>query len=82
MKKIVFSPTSFPRHISFWSLFSKMLSKEQVARMRINYENEKFGETSLVSKEPISQFDLWFREAVNTENIGEANAMTLATCSA
>lgn len=50
--------------------------------MRINYENEKFGETSLVSKEPISQFDLWFREAVNTENIGEANAMTLATCSA
>ena len=59
-----------------------MLHKEHVASMRCDYDNEIFGEKQLVSKDPIIHFDAWFREAVSVESIGEANAMTLATCNA
>ena len=61
---------------------SMMLPATEVASMRISYDNEKFDESDLTAKEPIAQFDAWFRRATNTPNIGEANAMTLATCSA
>ena len=39
-----------------------------------------FDESHLVAKEPVMQFDGWFREASKSPNIGEANAMILSTC--
>ncbi|CAK9812972.1 Pyridoxine/pyridoxamine 5'-phosphate oxidase [Anthophora plagiata] len=49
--------------------------------MRIKYKDksETFTEDQLVSKEPIGQFDAWFKEACNTPQIFEANVMFLAT---
>lgn len=58
-----------------------MLRNEDVAAMRISYEMPVgFDESHLVAKEPFTQFDSWFREASKTSDIGEANAMVLATC--
>lgn len=46
------------------------------------YEKEQtFGEESLISKEPIKQFKVWFDEACLIPGIQEANAMCLATSS-
>ncbi|XP_077898279.1 pyridoxine-5'-phosphate oxidase isoform X2 [Ictidomys tridecemlineatus] len=39
-----------------------------------------FEETHLTSLDPIKQFASWFEEAVQCPDIGEANAMCLATC--
>ncbi|KOC65534.1 Pyridoxine-5'-phosphate oxidase [Habropoda laboriosa] len=51
--------------------------------MRIKYKDksETFTEDHLVSKNPIRQFDAWFKEACNTPQILEANVMFLATAS-
>ena len=59
-----------------------MLKKEDVAAMRTDYINRVFCDNQLASKDPLLQFDSWFREAAKTSDIGEANAMTLATCDA
>lgn len=59
-----------------------MLKKEDVASMRTDYDSETFCDKQLESKDPLLQFDAWFRQAANTAGIGEANAMTLATCNA
>ncbi|EDO49484.1 predicted protein [Nematostella vectensis] len=48
--------------------------------MRIDYGTIGFGEENVEVKEPIAHFDTWFREAAETEQIQEPNAMTLATC--
>ncbi|KAM6163228.1 pyridoxine-5'-phosphate oxidase [Rhynchocyon petersi] len=50
--------------------------------MRKNYrgDREAFEETHLASLDPIKQFAAWFEEAVQCPEIGEANAMCLATC--
>ncbi|XP_027623114.1 pyridoxine-5'-phosphate oxidase isoform X2 [Tupaia chinensis] len=49
--------------------------------MRKNYrgDREAFEETHLTSLDPIKQFAAWFEEAVQCPDIGEANAMCLAT---
>ncbi|XP_048970723.1 pyridoxine-5'-phosphate oxidase isoform X3 [Canis lupus dingo] len=39
-----------------------------------------FEETQLTSLDPMKQFATWFEEAVQCPDIGEANAMCLATC--
>ncbi|XP_033104155.1 pyridoxine-5'-phosphate oxidase-like isoform X2 [Anneissia japonica] len=54
-----------------------------VASMRKAYksEHEAFLESHLTSKDPIQQFDTWFKEACKNDKIGEANAMTIATAS-
>ena len=59
---------------------SKMMRKDEVAAMRIDYKTPVFDESGLVAKEPFMQFDSWFKEATTTEGIGEANAMVLSTC--
>ena len=59
---------------------SKMMRKDEVAAMRIDYKTPVFDESGLVAKEPIMQFDSWFKEATTAEGIGEANAMVLSTC--
>ncbi|KAM6333895.1 CDK5 regulatory subunit-associated protein 3-like isoform 3-T3 [Alca torda] len=41
---------------------------------------EAFEEQHLASRDPIQQFGAWFQEAVGCPDIGEANAMCLATC--
>ncbi|XP_061299927.1 pyridoxine-5'-phosphate oxidase [Pezoporus flaviventris] len=43
-------------------------------------DEEAFEEQNLVSRDPIQQFRAWFEEAVSCPDIGEANAMCLATC--
>uniref|UniRef100_K9IZC2 Pyridoxine-5'-phosphate oxidase n=1 Tax=Desmodus rotundus TaxID=9430 RepID=K9IZC2_DESRO len=50
--------------------------------MRKNYrgKREAFEETHLTSLDPLKQFAAWFEEAVQCPDIGEANAMCLATC--
>ena len=64
-----------------FGVFTAMLRKEDVASMRKNYEMpDGFDESHLVAKEPVMQFDAWFREASKSPNIGEANAMILSTC--
>ena len=64
-----------------FGVFTAMLRKEDVASMRRNYEMpDGFDESHLVAKEPVMQFDAWFREASKSPNIGEANAMILSTC--
>ncbi|CAH3022714.1 unnamed protein product, partial [Porites evermanni] len=59
---------------------SKMMRKDEVAAMRIDYKTPVFDESGLVAKEPFMQFDSWFKEATTAEGIGEANAMVLSTC--
>ena len=62
-------------------VFTAILHKEDVASLRKNYEMpDGFDESHLVAKEPVMQFDAWFREASKSPNIGEANAMILSTC--
>ncbi|XP_021095953.1 pyridoxine-5'-phosphate oxidase isoform X1 [Heterocephalus glaber] len=50
--------------------------------MRKSYrgDREAFEETHLASLDPMKQFASWFEEAVQCPDIGEANAMCLATC--
>uniref|UniRef100_A0A7N5JQM3 Pyridoxine-5'-phosphate oxidase n=1 Tax=Ailuropoda melanoleuca TaxID=9646 RepID=A0A7N5JQM3_AILME len=50
--------------------------------MRKSYrgDREAFEETHLTSLDPVKQFAAWFEEAVQCPDIGEANAMCLATC--
>ena len=42
--------------------------------------SQAFEETQLTSLDPVKQFAAWFEEAVECPDIGEANAMCLATC--
>ncbi len=53
--------------------------KISVADIRTEYKKGTLNEAD-VQKNPHSQFELWFKEAVNSE-IPEVNAMTLATAS-
>ncbi|XP_008072098.1 pyridoxine-5'-phosphate oxidase isoform X3 [Carlito syrichta] len=50
--------------------------------MRKSYrgDREAFEEAHLTSLDPMKQFAAWFEEAVQCPDIGEANAMCLATC--
>ena len=64
----------------FGLAISKMMRKDEVAAMRIDYNTPVFDESGLVAKEPFMQFDCWFKEATTAEGIGEANAMVLSTC--
>lgn len=43
--------------------------------------DDVFDVGDLVSTNPIKQFEAWFNEARTVPNIGEANAMALATAS-
>jgi len=46
--------------------------------MRKSYERSVLDESS-VAKNPFSQFELWLEQAISSEEIYEANAMTLAS---
>ncbi|XP_037664476.1 pyridoxine-5'-phosphate oxidase [Choloepus didactylus] len=50
--------------------------------MRKSYreDGEAFEEAHLTSLDPMKQFSVWFEEAAQCPDIGEANAMCLATC--
>nr|XP_022308679.1 pyridoxine-5'-phosphate oxidase-like isoform X1 [Crassostrea virginica] len=52
-----------------------------ISDMRKPYRSSEdiFDVNNLVSKNPIKQFESWFNEAREVPNIGEANAMALAT---
>lgn len=41
---------------------------------------QAFEEQHLASRDPIQQFGVWFQEAAGCPDIGEPNAMCLATC--
>ncbi|XP_007483077.2 pyridoxine-5'-phosphate oxidase [Monodelphis domestica] len=53
-----------------------------LGHMRKNYlkDHEAFEEEHLASLDPIKQFAAWFDEASRCPDVGEANAMCLATC--
>ncbi|KAI5623268.1 pyridoxine-5'-phosphate oxidase, partial [Silurus asotus] len=48
-------------------------------RKRYKGDEESFEEDQLISLDPIKQFGVWFDEATKCPEIGEANAMCLAT---
>ncbi|OYU96824.1 MAG: pyridoxamine 5'-phosphate oxidase [Bacteroidetes bacterium B1(2017)] len=54
-----------------------MISNKTIASIRQDYTLKQFDESHLVS-DPMEQFKVWFKEAVDAE-VMEPNAMTLAT---
>lgn len=52
-----------------------------ISSLRIKYMEKRdvFLEDSIEKKEPMSLFDKWFQDALNTPEIIEPNAMNLAT---
>jgi pyridoxamine 5'-phosphate oxidase len=58
----------------------KLLMMEALSNMRNDYQLQTLTEKS-VAENPFEQFRTWFKEAVNAQ-LGEVNAMTLATASA
>lgn len=47
---------------------------------KMKLPSQAFEEAQLSSLDPMKQFAAWFEEAVQCPDIGEANAMCLATC--
>ena len=58
-----------------------MLSKDELAAMRISYKSQGLKFDEIEKKEPFSMFDKWFRMAKECTLIREPNAMSLATVS-
>ncbi|KAM4884689.1 pyridoxine-5'-phosphate oxidase isoform 3-T3 [Sylvia borin] len=54
----------------------------ELGELRKSYrgDTEAFEECHLVSLDPLEQFRAWFQEALECPDIGEVNAMCLATC--
>ncbi|RMB94823.1 hypothetical protein DUI87_28802 [Hirundo rustica rustica] len=54
----------------------------ELAELRKSYreDTEAFEECHLVSLDPLEQFRAWFQEALECPDVGEVNAMCLATC--
>nr|KAF6296634.1 pyridoxamine 5'-phosphate oxidase [Myotis myotis] len=72
-----------PRHLRH--LCSHLCSRGadmDLGPMRKSYrgDREAFEEAQLTSLDPLKQFAAWFEEAIACPDIGEANAMCLATC--
>jgi pyridoxamine 5'-phosphate oxidase len=57
-----------------------VLNKVDVAALRRDYMQRGLAEADLAA-DPITQFDTWFREALNCPAIAEPNAMVVATVS-
>uniref|UniRef100_A0A2I3H4N1 Pyridoxine-5'-phosphate oxidase n=1 Tax=Nomascus leucogenys TaxID=61853 RepID=A0A2I3H4N1_NOMLE len=72
-------PTEWPGYLSHLCGRSAAMD---LGPMRKSYrgDREAFEETHLTSLDPVKQFAAWFEEAVQCPDIGEANAMCLATC--
>ncbi len=58
-----------------------LLSKEEVAAMRINYDSKGLKVDELEKMEPFTMFDAWFKTAKECKDIIEANSMSLASVS-
>ncbi|XP_004092739.2 pyridoxine-5'-phosphate oxidase isoform X2 [Nomascus leucogenys] len=71
-------PTEWPGYLSHLCGRSAAMD---LGPMRKSYrgDREAFEETHLTSLDPVKQFAAWFEEAVQCPDIGEANAMCLAT---
>lgn len=55
---------------------------QKVSSMRVDYSSDGFFlEDALTIKEPMGQFEAWFKDAVDCKEIQEPNAMVLSTCS-
>ncbi|MBZ4189945.1 pyridoxamine 5'-phosphate oxidase [Niabella beijingensis] len=54
--------------------------KQEIADIRINYSKKSLSESD-VAEDPVSQFNSWWQEAVESQ-LSEVNAMTLATADA
>lgn len=57
-----------------------MMRKVALPAMRTDCNAHIFEDTCFAAKEPIMQFDAWFKEATSAEDIGEPNLMVLTTC--
>ena len=55
------------------------IQKQEIENLRQNYQSKELSEKK-VFKNPVEQFERWFKDAVDA-NIYEPNAMTLATTS-
>ncbi|KAG7492402.1 hypothetical protein MATL_G00013990 [Megalops atlanticus] len=70
---------SLPSRFSTKSTGSTVMD---LSNMRKKYKGDEecFEEDQLISLDPIKQFGYWFDEATKCPDIGEANAMCIATC--
>lgn len=57
-----------------------MMRKVALPAMRTDCNAHIFEDICFAAKEPIMQFDAWFKEATTAEDIGEPNLMVLTTC--
>ena len=60
---------------------ARMLSKDEVASMRINYKSHGLKLEEFDKKEPLTMFDAWFKMAKECPLIEDASCMSLATVS-
>ncbi|XP_068439490.1 pyridoxine-5'-phosphate oxidase [Clinocottus analis] len=74
-----------PSRVSFVPIFCRKSSSDptnmDLSDMRKKYKGDEecFEESQLVSLDPIQQFGDWFNEASKCPEVGEANAMCIAT---
>ena len=80
--KCIFSATAQQQVAKMTSTSDKLLSKDEVAAMRINYKSQGLKFDELEKKEPFYMFDLWFKMAKDCTMIKEPNSMAIATASA
>ncbi|KAG5855107.1 pyridoxine-5'-phosphate oxidase isoform X1 [Anguilla anguilla] len=68
--------------LSFFAIKPTDATAMDLSDMRKKYKGDEecFEEDQLVSLDPIKQFGNWFDEATKCPDVGEANAMCIATC--
>jgi len=81
VKKIIHSAVLLHKIREMSSKTQGMLSKEELAAMRISYKSQGLKFDEVEKKEPFSMFDRWFKVAKECTLIREPNAMSLATVS-
>ncbi|KAJ8264658.1 hypothetical protein GJAV_G00152210 [Gymnothorax javanicus] len=81
-QKPVVRPAGRPTGLLYFSVKPTDTKAMDLSDMRKKYKGDEecFEEDQLVSLDPIKQFGSWFDEATKCAEIGEANAMCIATC--
>ena len=82
LHRCIFSATAQQQVAKMASTSDKLLGKDEVAAMRINYKSQGLKFDELEKKEPFYMFDLWFKMAKDCTMIKEPNSMAIATASA
>ncbi|XP_043109971.1 pyridoxine-5'-phosphate oxidase [Puntigrus tetrazona] len=75
------SPQCFVFNLVFLRRITDSGTDMDLSNMRKSYDSECFDKDQLASLDPIKQFGSWFDQATKCPDVGEANAMCLATAS-